>query len=576
MRYLSLILLLFSLPAWATTYTVNSGQSEATIQGVINGATSGDTVSFTAGTYSLASNGGNPNNAAFNLKAGITYTGPASGSPAILAGTGLYPMMYFGSTTVSILHFTFNNGFIFFDDHTTGATVDNNVFTNMPVCNTTASQTSAIYIAGGINNSDISFNTFSHIGDNCNNIPNDSQGAGGIVFFAFHNLTITNNVFDNVREGIDVPISTGGSYDCAGGVFTNNTFTNIVRIGIELLGSSTKPSGLSVAFNTFSLPLNPYFASFGYSLTAGQNMIFHDNGSNSNSVSGATGPYGVEIAGNGTQAYNNTVEGKWALGFAIGNTGGPISITNNNICGPNMNANPSSGSTPSVGNSNGFISWEGSSQGGTFTGNTTSSSLTCGTPTVATPTYSPVAGTYTGTQSVAISTVTPGTSIVYTNNGTTPTVTALTCTITNGTLYTGAVSVSTSQTLNAIGCKLGSNASSVATAVYVINIPAVANPTCIPGSGVYVPAQTVTCSTVTSGAIVCGTIDGSTPTATTPGTCSHGTSGPFTISISSSINVLGTKSGDTNSSVVTVPYVITGPTLTNFTGTSNITNLGVN
>lgn len=376
-KLIPILAFLLTPSLWATTFTVNSSQSEATIQGVINGATSGDTVSFTAGTYNLASNGGNPNNAAFNLKAGITYTGPASGSPAILAGAGLYPMMYFGSTTVSILHFTFNNGFIFFDDHTTGATVDNNVFTNMPVCNTTASQTSAIYVAGGINNSDISFNTFSHIGDNCNAIGNDSQGAGGIVFFAFHVLTITHNTFDNVREAMDIPISTGGSYDCAGGDFEFNTFTNIVRIGIELLGSSTKPSGLIVANNSFTLPLNPYFASFGYSLTAGQNMVFHDNTANSNSVSGATGPYGVEIAGNGTQAYSNLVEGKWALGFAIGNTGGPITIINNNICGPNMNANPSSGSTPSVGNANGFISWEGSSQGGTFTGNTTSSALTC-------------------------------------------------------------------------------------------------------------------------------------------------------------------------------------------------------
>lgn len=375
-RLFLLFVFMLTLPIYGATINVNSTMSESTIQGLINSGNSGDTVVFASGTYNLASNGGNPNNAALNIKAGLLYTGPTSGSPAHLIGTGLYPLMYFTGTSVNIQFITFDNGLLFLEDHSTSVTVDNNIFENMPVCNTVASQTTAIFINGGINNSDISFNTFSHIGDNCNAIQNDSQGAGGIGLFAFHNLTITHNSFDHVHEGIDVPISTGGSYDCAGGVFDYNTFTNSHRMGIELLGSSTKPSGLEVAFNSFSLPLNPYFPSFGFSLTAGLNMIFHDNVSNSNSAT--TGPYGVEIAGISTQAYNNTVEGQWAAGFSIGNTTA-ISITNNNICGPSMNANPSSGSTPSVGNSNGFISWQGSAGAGpnSFTGNTTSSASTC-------------------------------------------------------------------------------------------------------------------------------------------------------------------------------------------------------
>ena len=94
-----------------------------------------------------------------------------------------------------------------------------------------------------------------------------------------------------------------------------------------------------------------------------------------------------------------------------------------------------------------------------------------GLPTVATPTASPVAGTYTSAQSVTLSTVTAGASIVFTNDGSTPTVMATTCTITHGTLYTGALSISTTQTIKAIGCEASFNASSVFSGLYTINPP---------------------------------------------------------------------------------------------------------
>jgi hypothetical protein len=184
-----------------------------------------------------------------------------------------------------------------------------------------------------------------------------------------------------------------------------------------------------------------------------------------------------------------------------------------------------------------------------------------GTPTVAAPTPSPAAGTYVGTQSVTWSTATGGASIVYTNDGTTPTVTALTCTITNGTPYTGAISVPSSITLKAIGCLSGDNASSLTTAAYTITTPTVADPTFSPVAGTYVGTQSVTISTVTSGATICWTNDGSTPAASTPGTCSHGTtySGPISVPASITLKALATKSGDVNSGVVTSAYVITAP-----------------
>lgn len=81
--------------------------------------------------------------------------------------------------------------------------------------------------------------------------------------------------------------------------------------------------------------------------------------------------------------------------------------------------------------------------------------------TCATPTFSPAAGTYNEAQDVTISTTTSGASIYYTTDGTTPS-------STNGTLYTGAINVSSTTTIKAIAVKSGNNDSQVAEATYTI------------------------------------------------------------------------------------------------------------
>jgi hypothetical protein len=80
----------------------------------------------------------------------------------------------------------------------------------------------------------------------------------------------------------------------------------------------------------------------------------------------------------------------------------------------------------------------------------------------ATPTFTPATGTYTSAQSVTISDATTGTSIYYTTDGSTPTTSSL--------LYSGAISVSTTETINAIAVATGYANSSVGSAVYTINI----------------------------------------------------------------------------------------------------------
>ncbi len=78
----------------------------------------------------------------------------------------------------------------------------------------------------------------------------------------------------------------------------------------------------------------------------------------------------------------------------------------------------------------------------------------------ATPLISPAAGTYTVTQAVTITDVAPGATIYYTTNGTTPT--------TSSTKYTVPITVSTTETIEAIAVATGYTKSAVASAKYTI------------------------------------------------------------------------------------------------------------
>ena len=166
------------------------------------------------------------------------------------------------------------------------------------------------------------------------------------------------------------------------------------------------------------------------------------------------------------------------------------------------------------------------------------------TPQAATPTFSPAAGTYSGAQSVTISDTTSGATIYYTTNGTTPT--------TSSTKYTGAIAVSTTETLEAIAVAPGDTNSAVASAAYTItSLPVVATPTISPGGGSYGYAQTVTLSDSTSGATIYYTTDG-----TMPSTSSSQYSGPLTVSATETVKAIAAAPGDANSGIASASYTI--------------------
>jgi hypothetical protein len=84
-------------------------------------------------------------------------------------------------------------------------------------------------------------------------------------------------------------------------------------------------------------------------------------------------------------------------------------------------------------------------------------------PMAATPVIHPAGGNFSASQTVSITDATPGAAIYYTQDGSTPS--------SASTLYTGAFSVSSSETVNAIAVAAGQLNSAVATATFTIAPP---------------------------------------------------------------------------------------------------------
>jgi len=173
-----------------------------------------------------------------------------------------------------------------------------------------------------------------------------------------------------------------------------------------------------------------------------------------------------------------------------------------------------------------------------------SASYTINLP-AATPTFSPPAGTYTSEQQVTISDKTLGAIVYYTTNGAAPT--------SFSSVYGGPITVSATETLNAIATAGGYSSSTVATAAYTIHLPAAA-PTYSVASGTYTSVQTVMLADATPGAVIYYTTNGGTPT-----TSSAKYASAITVGASETLKAIATATGYTTSPVSVAAYTINLP-----------------
>jgi len=112
--------------------------------------------------------------------------------------------------------------------------------------------------------------------------------------------------------------------------------------------------------------------------------------------------------------------------------------------------------------------------------------ITATLPTAATPTFNPNGGTFTSAQTVTISDTTPNALIYYTTNGDTPTA--------GSTQYSSSISVSATETIQAIAVASGYTNSNVGSAAFTINLPA-------PSFSIGIQPATLTIQSGSSGSV---------------------------------------------------------------------------
>jgi Fn3 associated len=468
-KLLALFLLSMGAPAWAATYTVAAGSSAADIQAIVNtaGATSGNTVAFAAGSYSLTATIDLP------CSNGTIYTGPNVGivtqtKPATAVLTESSTTVYALKTnsngvaytvpgqgcTIEYLDFSGTQGGIYVAAPSSGILIQYNYFTlnNPPVGGAESQQ--AIYIDGDQNSGLVPSTGASYISilwnvfyNNCTLINAEGGGQGNVdsggycdatLVNAYNNhLVWNNNTVNTIEEGLKLAEQNGGLQQTSlNADVENNNMCGNSRIMIE---TQQDTNGVATySHNAFYQPNNPNNYTFELSMpeytpstspthVADDNVYIGNVPITGETGSGAHYGIGLELWGAGSVVTNSLFQGgngPESCGAGYGCSGWGISvgeaftnatITNNYFSGTDVWAG-------SATNFNSAITYEdggSSSNPGIILSPNTVAETSTTIPTVA-PTISVVAGSPSSTVTLSDSDTEHRLSIFYTTDGTTP------------------------------------------------------------------------------------------------------------------------------------------------------------
>lgn len=478
---LAFIVALFVVPEAheSTLWTVTAGSSVSTIQGVINGASAGDTIQFNTATYTMGSG--------LTAKCGITYTAttplvPNVGTPTnvvfnITAAEETMDVFFLGSGCATQTTFQYlsslHGGLLFVNTPTNHLTFQNNYMGDLKCCNN-QSFAAGLYILSNngsntnvASNVNVSNNVF---GDSTScttpqngmtdvNSPEDIQGICTAFFLqtSATGVVINNNRFFHVAEGIHLLCS---GDNCAGStayIHSNisaqfNDFNQVHRIPWEEQPQAT--SGIVYKNNDAHDWFIPYYGSFGMSFaccgvgaTSPPPQVMDNVVIFNSSPSGRYG-YGGEDWGTAA-VYDNNWTGSANVGTSYGMAWGqgPIAhMDNNTVCGGGFAAQSANSQANGFG-SGGYITAEGYAGTNPISTSNNVTFTPCTATTSVSPTMSPASGaatfpltvTLTDTGYLSGSVPLGNTSIWYTTDGSTPVAgTHGTCVATGSTISLSA------------------------------------------------------------------------------------------------------------------------------------------
>jgi hypothetical protein len=462
-----LAVLSLGIPAQATTYTVNAGASAATIQQIVNTASSGpgNTVMFSAGSYGLSSTVNLP------CSNGTVYTGPNVGvvtltNRPVAVLTNIVTTNYAlevnsnGTSftggqgcTIQYLRFSGTQGGIYIAHPASGIVIQYNYFTlnNPPVGGGESLQ--AVYVDGdgdegldpstGASYISILWNVFYN---NCALINAEGGGNGNVdsgglcaatLVSAYNNhLVWNNNTVNLIEEALKFEEQSSSQQTSINADVENNNMQGNSRIMIETQQDTNGVGAYN--HNAFYKPDNPNNGTFELSMpeftpSTSPTHSADDNVFISNvPITGETGPgahygIGLELWGAGSIATNNLFQGgngAESCGAGYGCTGWNISVgeafTNANVTGNYFSGTDTwSGTANNVSDAVDYEDGGSSSNPGIVISPNTVVQTSTTIPTVA-PTVSPVSSSAASTVTLSDSDTKHRLSIFYTTDGTNP------------------------------------------------------------------------------------------------------------------------------------------------------------